>query len=273
MTQEQVQRAVLLIGGTGRVGKLALHELLNRGTTVRAIVRSAPKDFPTSNPNLQVIQASITDLTVAQLAEHLRGCDTILSALGHPRNPTGSMTSPAMLVTDAVKKLCAAAAEVKPATPIRLVLLSTHIGPVIDGDAKRACGEQFKLSMVNLILPHFKDAMACAEYLRGNEHEAVEYVAVRPANFVEGPAATCDIFEDRRAEFGLMGSGVTVSMASVAAFLATLVTDDAAFEQWKGKWPVMCDPETVKAAGDKKRKKEKKEEEAVKGEPASAGTA
>ncbi|KNE62235.1 hypothetical protein AMAG_07474 [Allomyces macrogynus ATCC 38327] len=216
MTQEHEQVTVLLVGGTGRVGKLALHELLNRGSTVRAIVRSAPKGSPTSNQKLQVIQASITDLTVAQLAEHLRGCDTILSAHSHPRDPAGSMKSPAMLVTDAVKKLCAAAAEVKPATPIILVLLSAHIGSIIDGDAKRSLVERAVLCLFNLVMAHFKDAQACAEYLSGGTHEGVEYAAVRPANFVEGFAGM------------------------------KLVTDDAVFAKWKSKFPVMCDPKTTR---------------------------
>ncbi|KAJ3365112.1 hypothetical protein GGF32_000292 [Allomyces javanicus] len=236
----------LVVGGTGRVGKLTIKSLLARGVAVRAIVRSVPADFPTNDASLQVIQASITDLTVAHLAEHLRGCDTMLCALGHPRN-AGSMRTPALLVTDTVKKLCAAAAEIKPTTPIRLVLLSSHIGPIIDGDAKRSLGERVALYMVNLVMPHFKDAQACAEFLIGSDHEGVEYAAVRPANFVEGPVEPYQTLEQRRSEFGMMGSSVTVSMASVAEFLATLVTDDAAFAQWKGKFPVMCDPKTIKA--------------------------
>ncbi|KAJ3372631.1 hypothetical protein GGF31_001651 [Allomyces arbusculus] len=240
------QRTVLIVGGTGRVGKLTIKTLLAHGVSVRAIVRSVPTDFPTNDANLQVIQALIVDLTITQLAEHLRGCDTMLCTLGHPRN-AGSMSTPALLVTDTIKKLCAAAAEIKPATPIRLVLLSSHIGPIIDGDAKRTLGERVALGMFNLVMPHFKDAQACAEYLNGGTHEGVEYAAVRPANFVEGPAEPYQVLEHRRAEFGLMGSSVTVSMTSVATFLAMLVTDDAAFAQWKGKFPVMCDPKTIKA--------------------------
>ncbi|KNE63220.1 hypothetical protein AMAG_08369 [Allomyces macrogynus ATCC 38327] len=239
------QHTVLVVGGTGRVGKLTIKALLARGVAVRAIVRSVPADFPTKDANLQVIQASIVELTVAQLAEHLRGCDTMLCTLGHPRN-AGSMRTPALLVTDTVKKLCAAAADIKPATPIRLVLLSSHIGPVIDGDAKRPLGERAALCMFNLVMAHFKDAQACADFLSGGTHEGVEYAAVRPANFVEGAAEPYQVLEHRRAEFGMMGSTVTVSMASVAEFLATLVTDDAAFLQWRGKFPVMCDPKTMK---------------------------
>ncbi|KAJ3365111.1 hypothetical protein GGF32_000291 [Allomyces javanicus] len=279
MTQDQqhAQRKVLLLGGTGRVGKPTLHALLARGHAVRAIVRSTPADFPTSNANLTVIQASITDLTAPQLAEHLRGCDTVVVTLGHPRTAAAARATPAQLVTSTVQKIFAAAAEIQPAAPIRLVHLSSHLGLVVDGDAKRGLGEKILLCTMQAVLPPFKDTLACAEYLRDAAPKGnVEWVAVRPANYAEGVEAvgTYEVEESRRGGLGLMGSGVTVPTIVVGEFLATLVTDDEVFAKWKGKWPVMYDPATIKAAGGKK-KKENKEKEKTKSREAvvAAGTA
>ncbi|KNE62236.1 hypothetical protein AMAG_07475 [Allomyces macrogynus ATCC 38327] len=247
------QHTVLLVGGTGRIGKLALNEMLNRGATVRAIVRSTPADFPTSNPNLQVIQASILDLSVAQLAEHLRGCDTMMCTLGHTPNFKGAFMAPYRLVTDATKLLCEAAAELKPATPIRLVMLSS-IGLQVDGDDKRGLGEGAVLGMIGATLPPFKDTIACANYLQkkvgeGKQNPYVEYAAVRPANFVEGPQVPYTPLPSRPAEATLF-SPITMSMANIAHFMAMLATDMDAWATWKGKWPVLYQ-QAHKEDGDK----------------------
>ncbi|KNE62234.1 hypothetical protein AMAG_07473 [Allomyces macrogynus ATCC 38327] len=277
MTQEHPHRTVLLLGGTGRVGKPTLHALLARSHAVRAIVRSVPTDFPTSNANLTVIQASITDLTATQLAEHLRGCDTVVVTLGHPRTAAAARATPGQLVTSTVQKIFAAAAEIKPASPIRLVHLSSHLGLAVVGDAKRGFGEKILLCTMQAILPPFKDTLACAEYLRdAAPKEFVEWVAVRPANYVEGveTVGEFEVEDSRRGELGLMGSGVTVPTVAVGEFLATLVTDDAVFGKWKGKWPVIYDPATIKEAGGKKKKGNEEKDELKSSEPtAVAGTA
>ena len=58
------QQTVLLVGGTGRTGRRVLQQLLDRGVSVRAIVRSGGKLPPdvAGNPNLTVIEASLLSL-------------------------------------------------------------------------------------------------------------------------------------------------------------------------------------------------------------------
>ena len=89
--------------------KLALTCLLARGHLVRAIVRS-PDKLPAAARNhdrLSVIQASILDLSDAELAGHFNGCDAVASCLGHNMSWNGVFGKPRQLVTEATRRLCA----------------------------------------------------------------------------------------------------------------------------------------------------------------------
>jgi len=79
---------VLVLGGSGNVGKLVLQQLLGRGHEVHAIVRT-PEAMPatlTSEPKLSLIKANLLDLSVDDLATRLKGCDAIVCTLGHNLN-------------------------------------------------------------------------------------------------------------------------------------------------------------------------------------------
>ena len=68
---------VVLIGASGFVGTAILNELLKSGHKVTAIVRD-PAKVTTSNPNLKVVQADVTDTDV--LIEASKGKDAVISA-------------------------------------------------------------------------------------------------------------------------------------------------------------------------------------------------
>ncbi len=85
------QHSVLLRGATGRTGQRVLQQLQGRGVAVRAIVRLAGKlpAIAAGNPNLEVIEASLTSLDDAALRRHLGGCQAVVSCLGHVLNARG----------------------------------------------------------------------------------------------------------------------------------------------------------------------------------------
>lgn len=68
---------VVLIGASGLVGNAILHELLDRGHRVKAIVRH-PEKIKVVNPLLTVVALDVEDH--ALLAEACRGVDTVISA-------------------------------------------------------------------------------------------------------------------------------------------------------------------------------------------------
>ena len=102
MTAEQT---VLVVGGTGRTGGRVLQQLLGRGVDVRAIVRSAER-LPAgvaNNPHLTVIEADLLSLGDEDLQRSVRGCDAVISCLGHVLNLKGILGPPRDLVTQATK--------------------------------------------------------------------------------------------------------------------------------------------------------------------------
>ena len=101
---------VLVVGATGKTGRLVVEQLLCRNYEVRVIVRS-PDSLPSrvlENPNTTVIEASILDLTDDEMAEHVKDTKAVVSCLGHVINFKGMFGSPRQLCTDATRRLCKA---------------------------------------------------------------------------------------------------------------------------------------------------------------------
>lgn len=77
--------SILIVGANGATSIRLVEELLHRGHDVKAIVRS-PDRFPDHLRNhvaLDLIQASVLELSDRELEQHVAGCDAIASCLGH----------------------------------------------------------------------------------------------------------------------------------------------------------------------------------------------
>ena len=122
-----MQHTVLLVGGTGRTGSRVLAQLLDRGVRVRAIVRAFAKVPPglASNANLALIQADLLSLRDEELQEHLRGCNAVISCLGHVISFRGVFGRPRDLVTSATIRLCRSLESLRPPTPVKFILMSS----------------------------------------------------------------------------------------------------------------------------------------------------
>lgn len=68
---------IILIGASGFVGSAILKEALDRGYSVKAIVRN-PEKVKVENKHLQLIKADVTD--AKKLAEAIKGADAVISA-------------------------------------------------------------------------------------------------------------------------------------------------------------------------------------------------
>jgi len=93
----------LVVGATGMTGRALAEQLLGRDHNVRVMVRASHK-LPAEvleNPNMTVIEASILDLTDEELREHVKGCDAVVSCLGHVMDFKGIFGDPKRLCTDA----------------------------------------------------------------------------------------------------------------------------------------------------------------------------
>src|SRR3989442_8228926 len=70
---------LLVLGATGRTGRLVVEQALAAGHTVIALVRS-PEKLATGNSNLRVVSGSATNKS--DLSRALEGADAVISTLG-----------------------------------------------------------------------------------------------------------------------------------------------------------------------------------------------
>lgn len=160
---------VLLLGGTGRTGRRVLAQLLGRGVAVRAIVRSRgglPADV--AGPAcLEVVECSLLSLADEELREHLRGCTAVVSCLGHTLTIRGVLGPPRDLVTRATRRVCVSIEALRPARPVKLVLMSSvsveQPGRV---DARRGAPERAFTWLLRALLPPARDNQHAADFLR-----------------------------------------------------------------------------------------------------------
>jgi len=252
-----------------------LTQLLERGIPVRAIVRSADRlpagtatgtataaaaaaaaapaaaparaaaaaaaAAPAAAP-LTVVEAGISEMSPEQLRRHLEGCDTVISCLGHAPNLRGVYGPPRDLVEGAVRAVCEAAASLMPASPIRLILMSSvSVNRPARADTRRGAGERAFVGLVRALVPPARDNQRAADYLAreiGADHPFVSWVVVRPDSLVEGEPTAYRAHDELVAS--LFRPDKT-RMANVARFMAELASDEAAWRRWRGKMPVIVD--------------------------------
>jgi len=233
---------VLLLGGTGRTGGPVLQQLLGRGVSVRAVVRSAER-LPAGvahDPRLTVVETDLLSLSDEQVREQVDGCDVVISCLGHTISAQGVFGQPRDLVTRSVERVCRAARELRPAQPLKLILMSSVSVNRPGGlDTRRGRLERAVLWTQRGLVPPGRDNQRAADFLHDVIEPAdphVQWVAVRPDTLKEGDVTEYALHE------GLVDSlfhpGAT-NRANVAHFMCELAADAEAWAAWRGKLPVI----------------------------------
>ena len=154
---------LVVLGATGRTGRLVVEQALAAGHTVVALVRS-PEKLTTGNPNLRVLTGEATD--TSDLSRALEGADAVISTLGGK----GSV------IEDSSQAIVAAA---RAAGVSRVVVLSSWVV------------EQDRLDAVSRLLtgiamgPVIKDKNAGEQILRRSD---LEWTIVYPSFLTDGPA-------------------------------------------------------------------------------------
>ena len=248
------QQTVLLVGGTGRTGGRVLQQLLDRGVTVRAVVRSRAKLPPgaAGNPGLTVVEASLLSLRDEELRQHLRGCDAVISCLGHVLSLAGVFGSPRDLVTRATTRLCRGLEALRPPAPVKLVLMSSvSVNRPGHLDTRRGAFERAFLRVLCGVLPPARDNQRAADFLLeeiGPDNAFVQWAVVRPDSLLAGDVSEYTLHEGL--VNGLFSPGST-NMANVAHFMCELVTNPKTWADWKCKLPVIVNAAASSAATTK----------------------
>ncbi|KAL1919187.1 uncharacterized protein VTP21DRAFT_2569 [Calcarisporiella thermophila] len=241
---------VLVVGGTGNVGKLVLQQLLDRDIKVRAIVRSPDSLAATlaSNPKLCLIKASLLDLSEDELIAHVKGCDAVISTLGHNLNYAGVpflgiWAPPHDLVLRASKMICCAIEKIRPATPIKFILLNT-VGvenPVGTDTHVRSRFEKTVVSLLKTLIPPYTDNVLSAGYISKEiktGHPYIEWTVVRPDSFIDGDISEYTLSESIRHPFYIPDR---TTKANIAHFMCELVVNLETWSKWRFKMPVIFD--------------------------------
>ena len=236
------QQTVLLVGGTGRTGRRVLQQLLGRGLRVRAVVRPGsrlPADLA-GHPGLTVIEASLLSLSDDEMRRHLVGCGAVISCLGHLLSLKGILGPPRDLVTRATTRLCRGIEALGPATPVKLVLMSSVSVHRPRGlDTRRSSFERAFLRVLCAVLPPAMDNQQAADFLLGEigpDDAFVEWAVVRPDSLLEGEVSEYTLHEGLVNSLFAPGS---TNMSNVAHFMCELVTNPKTWDDWKGKLPVI----------------------------------
>lgn len=238
---------ILIVGASGATGRWLVEQLLERGHFVKVIVRSAGK-LPAAikhYDNLSVIEASVLDLSDAELAQHVNGCDAVASCLGHNLTLKGVYGQPRRLVTDATRRLCDAIKANAPAGPTKFVLMNTTGNRNRDLHEPISFAQHLVIGLLRLILPPHVDNEQAADYLRteiGQNDRLIQWAAVRPDGLIDEDAVTAYEIHPSPTRSAIFDAG-QVSRINVAHFMAELITNEETWQGWQGQMPVIYSKE------------------------------
>ena len=234
---------ILVVGASGATGRLLVKQLLDRGQTVRVIVRSPdkmPEDLK-QHGQLSLIRASILDLSDDELIQQVKGCDAVASCLGHNISLKGIWGQPRRLVTEATRRLCSAIAANSPESPIKFVLMNTAGNQNRDLNEPISSNQKRIVGLIRLLIPPHADNEQAADYLRtqiGQDNPLVQWTAVRPDDLVDTEQVTEYEVHPSPVRSAIFDAGKT-SRINVAHFIASLIIDVEVWRRWQGQMPVV----------------------------------
>ena len=235
--------AILVVGASGATGRLLVEQLLKQGQNVKAVVRSTER-LPGSwkmNSQLEIITASILELSDDKLRELVIDCQAVASCLGHNMTWKGIYGQPKRLVTDVALRLCNAIETNQPNSTIKYVLMNTTGNSNRDLMEPISFGQKCVIGLIRLLLPPHVDNEKAADYLRikvGQSHAYIEWAAVRPDGLINEEEVTEYKTFPSPIRSAIFDAGKT-SRINVANFMATLIYNNELWEKWKGQMPVI----------------------------------
>lgn len=240
---------VLVAGGSGATGQLLVRQLLDRGLSVQAIVRSPDKFLKAvgKHERLLVINASILELSDRDLVQYVSECGAVVSCLGHTMNFRGAYGRPRRLVTDATRRLCEAIKTTQLTQPLKFVLMNST-GCRNDDLAERvSVVEKCVVALIRFLVPPHLDNEQASKYLRrhiGQQDGCIEWTIVRPDTLVDNDDVSTYEIHPSPTRSAIFNAGQT-SRINVAHFMADLITEDTVWNSWKGQSPVIYNSDSV----------------------------
>lgn len=238
---------ILIVGASGATGKLLVEQLLNRDQKVKIIVRSDESlpDSVKNHKNLEIVKASLLDLSDSELEQQVKDIDAIASCLGHNITFKGLFGHPRKLVTDATRRLCEAVKANNPNKTVKFVLMNTTGNRNRDINEPISFAEKVVVGLIRLLLPPQSDNEKASDYLRieiGQSDSTIEWAAVRPDGLTNEDKVTDYKVYTSPIRSAIFDAGKT-SRINVGHFMADLITNSEVWNKWKGQMPVIYNKE------------------------------
>ena len=234
---------ILVFGGSGATGRLLVEQLLGRGQNVKVIVRS-PDNLPATIKNhqhLSIINASILDISDADMIQHVKGCEAVASCLGHNLSLRGIWGPPFRLVTDAIRRICEAIIVNNSEMQTKIVLMNTAGNSNRDLKEPMSIAQKCVMSLLRVLLPPQADNEKAEDYLRvliGQNDRLINWAIVRPDTLINEIDVTEYEIHVSPIRSAVFNPGKT-SRINVSHFMADLITDKDIWNKWKGQMPVI----------------------------------
>ena len=209
---------ILLLGGTGLVGRLALDEFLKNNHEVRALARNASA-VQMKHPHLTVVQGEATN--ARDVERVLEGQDVVLSTIGVPSNKKTTVR------TEIARNLVAGMKK----HGVRKLVWLDGAGVGSSKEFMQRSSFLFGRILMPLFLNHMYDDAAVADSIL--ENSGLDWVIVRPMSFTNGPkTGKVTVVTDMARAVPLR---LRMSRADVASFLVEQVMKD----DYVGQMPVI----------------------------------
>ena len=222
-----------------------MNQLLEKGHEVKAFARNITK-FSTeiiTHKKFDVIGTSVLDMSEEELENHTKGCDAIVSTLGHNLSFKGMFGNPRQLVTDSLKKLCKVSENTKN-KPVKIILMNTVGCKNKDLKEKVSFFENCVFFLLRYLIPPHSDNENAANYLRtliGQNHSNIKWVAVRPDSLINEKEISP--YTTHSSPIHTLFKPGKTSRINVAHFISELISNEKIWIEWKGKMPVIYNKE------------------------------
>ena len=236
----------LVVGASGKTGRLLVEQLLSEGERVKVIVRSMARftEAVKENDQLMITESSLLNMTDSELKEQVQDCSAVISCLGHNLTFKGVFGHPRRLVTNAVQRLCKVietTASTKTNLPVKFILMNSTGNQNSQADENISPAQKMVIAILRVLLPPHVDNEEAANYLQSNftsHQKVIEWVAVRPDTLINEDLVSGYKIYASPIRSAIFDAGKT-SRINVAHFMSQLVINNAMWQKWHSQMPVI----------------------------------
>ncbi|PTM04295.1 MAG: hypothetical protein DA405_07725 [Bacteroidetes bacterium] len=209
---QEIIMKVLIIGASGRTGKLVVEEALAQGWEVKALVREV-KVFDINHPNLVKVEG--TPFAYADVKKACEFCDVVISALNISRaseNPWSKLVSPENLLSKSMQNVV----DVSKHFPLKKLITVSAWGV---GDSRAEIPWWFKLMIrISKISPVYQDHDRQERIVQNAD---LNFTIVRPVGLNDKEARPVKVSQNASPKPGLF-----ISRKSLAKYLVQCARED-----------------------------------------------